>query len=43
MPNIGEEGQKKLKQSHILVAGLRGLDSLSSIYWFHQMAVNRYS
>ena len=24
MPHIGEEGQKKLKQSHILVAGVGG-------------------
>jgi molybdopterin/thiamine biosynthesis adenylyltransferase len=32
MPCIGEEGQKKLKQSHILVAGVGGLGSLSSIY-----------
>lgn len=32
IPHIGEEGQKKLKQSHILVAGVGGLGSLSSIY-----------
>lgn len=30
--HIGEEGQEKLKQSHILVAGLGGLGRLSSIY-----------
>ncbi len=32
MPSIGEEGQKKLKKSHVLVAGAGGLGSLSSIY-----------
>jgi len=32
MPHIGEEGQKKLKHSHVLVAGVGGLGSLSSIY-----------
>lgn len=32
MPHIGEEGQRKLKHSHVLVAGLGGLGSLSSFY-----------
>jgi adenylyltransferase/sulfurtransferase len=32
MPSIGEEGQKKLKHSHVMVAGVGGLGSLSSIY-----------
>jgi adenylyltransferase/sulfurtransferase len=32
MPNIGEQGQKKLKGSHVLVAGVGGLGSLSSFY-----------
>lgn len=32
MPRIGEEGQRKLKHSHVLVAGMGGLGSLSSFY-----------
>lgn len=32
MPNIGEQGQMKLKGSHVLVAGVGGLGSLSSFY-----------
>ena len=32
MPQIGEDGQKKLKDSHVLVAGVGGLGSLSSFY-----------
>ena len=32
MPSIGEEGQRKLKHSHVLVAGVGGLGSLSSFY-----------
>lgn len=32
IPHIGEEGQKKLKWSHILVAGVGGLGSLSAFY-----------
>lgn len=31
-PSFGEEGQKKLKQSHVLVAGLGGLGSAASVY-----------
>ena len=32
MPHIGEEGQRKMKRSHVLVAGMGGLGSLSSFY-----------
>jgi molybdopterin/thiamine biosynthesis adenylyltransferase len=32
IPQIGEEGEEKLKQSHILVEGLWGSGSLSLIY-----------
>jgi adenylyltransferase/sulfurtransferase len=31
-PNFGEEGQKKLRESHVVVAGLGGLGSPASIY-----------
>jgi len=31
-PSFGEEGQKKLKESHVLVAGLGGLGSAASVY-----------
>jgi molybdopterin-synthase adenylyltransferase len=32
MPDFGEEGQKRLKQAHVLVAGVGGLGSPVSIY-----------
>ena len=32
IPEIGEQGQEKLKRSHVLVAGIGGLGSLSSFY-----------
>jgi molybdopterin-synthase adenylyltransferase len=32
MPDFGEEGQKRLKQSHVLVAGVGGLGSPVAIY-----------
>jgi adenylyltransferase/sulfurtransferase len=32
MPHFGEEGQRKLSRSHVLVAGVGGLGSLSSFY-----------
>jgi molybdopterin/thiamine biosynthesis adenylyltransferase len=32
MPYIGERGQEKLKESHVLVAGVGGLGCLSSFY-----------
>jgi molybdopterin-synthase adenylyltransferase len=32
IPEIGEEGQKKLKQAKVLVAGIGGLGSISSYY-----------
>ena len=32
LPGIGREGQKKLKASRVLVAGIGGLGSLSSLY-----------
>jgi adenylyltransferase/sulfurtransferase len=32
LPGIGKEGQKKLKASRVLVAGIGGLGSLSSLY-----------
>ena len=35
LPDIGregQEGQKKLKASHVLLAGIAGLGSLSSLY-----------
>ena len=32
IPGIGREGQKRLKDSHVLVAGAGGLGSLSSLY-----------
>ncbi|MCL0094490.1 ThiF family adenylyltransferase, partial [Dehalococcoidales bacterium] len=31
-PDFGEWGQKRLKQSHVVVAGLGGLGSSASIY-----------
>jgi molybdopterin/thiamine biosynthesis adenylyltransferase len=31
-PAFGEEGQRKLKQSHVLIAGLGGLGSPVAIY-----------
>ena len=31
-PDFGEVGQEKLKQSHVVVAGLGGLDSSVAIY-----------
>ena len=31
-PSFGEEGQRKLKQSHVVVAGLGGLGTAASIY-----------
>src|SRR4030042_4036241 len=31
-PGFGEEGQNKLKRSHVVVAGVGGLGSLASIY-----------
>ena len=31
-PNFGKEGQKKLKESHVVVVGLGGLGSPASIY-----------
>jgi molybdopterin/thiamine biosynthesis adenylyltransferase len=31
-PSFGEEGQKRLKQSHVVVAGLGGLGSPASVY-----------
>jgi adenylyltransferase/sulfurtransferase len=32
IPGIGREGQEKLRESHVLVAGIGGLGSLSSLY-----------
>jgi len=32
IPGIGREGQEKLRASHVLVAGIGGLGSLSSLY-----------
>ena len=32
LPGIGREGQRKLKASRVLVAGVGGLGSLSSLY-----------
>jgi molybdopterin/thiamine biosynthesis adenylyltransferase len=32
LPGIGRDGQKKLKASRVLVAGIGGLGSLSSLY-----------
>ncbi len=32
LPSIGREGQEKLRHSHVLVAGVGGLGSLSSLY-----------
>ncbi len=31
-PSFGEEGQRKLKQSHVVVAGLGGLGTAASVY-----------
>ena len=31
-PGFGEEGQRKLKESHVVVAGLGGLGSAASLY-----------
>jgi len=32
IPDIGEEGQKKLKKSHVIIAGVGGLGSISASY-----------